>query len=139
MAFFADLTPHTYTPVGELEILNVGWLDENRPFSVGPTSGEFRDALFELCKLRRVLAAQLFDCLIALFARTNPGASASELFFKITTARGYWRDSILQTEAKARQGGAPVYSYRLMWRTPIENVTSRSASIASAWSALPSN
>jgi para-nitrobenzyl esterase len=57
---------------------------------------------------------------IALFKRTNPGASPSELFFKITTARGYYRDSVLQTETKARQGGAPVYSYRLMWRTPIE-------------------
>ena len=58
--------------------------------------------------------------LIALFERGSPGASAPEIFFKITTARGYWRDSILQTEAKARQGGAPVYSYRLMWRTPVE-------------------
>jgi para-nitrobenzyl esterase len=58
--------------------------------------------------------------LVALFRRESPGASASELFFKITTARGYWRDSVLQTEAKARQGGAPVYSYRLMWRTPVE-------------------
>jgi para-nitrobenzyl esterase len=60
------------------------------------------------------------DGLIALFERTNPDASPSEIFFKITTARGYWLDSVLQTEAKARQGGAPVYSYRLMWRTPVE-------------------
>jgi len=52
--------------------------------------------------------------LIALFERESPGAPPPEILFKITTARGYWRDSILQTEAKARQGGAPVYSYRLM-------------------------
>jgi para-nitrobenzyl esterase len=58
--------------------------------------------------------------LIAVFERGSPGASASEIFFKVTTARGYWRDSILQTEAKVRQAGAPVWSYRLMWRTPIE-------------------
>lgn len=58
---------------------------------------------------------------VALFRQHNPNASPSEIFFKITTARGYWRDSILQTEAKARQGGAPVYSYRLMWRTPVED------------------
>ncbi len=58
--------------------------------------------------------------LVALFQRESPGASPSEIFFKITTARGYWRDSVLQTEAKARQGGAPVYAYRLMWRTPVE-------------------
>ena len=41
MAFFADLTPHTYTSTGTLEILNVGWLDEGRPFAVGPTSKNF--------------------------------------------------------------------------------------------------
>jgi len=58
--------------------------------------------------------------LVALFRRENPAASPSELFFIMTTARGYWRDSVLQTEAKARQGGAPVYAYRLMWRTPVE-------------------
>jgi para-nitrobenzyl esterase len=58
--------------------------------------------------------------LIELFARHSPGASPSELFFKITTARGYWRDSLIQTERKAEQGRAPVYSYRLMWRTPVQ-------------------
>jgi para-nitrobenzyl esterase len=57
---------------------------------------------------------------IELFARHNPGASPSELFFKITTARGYWRDSLIQTERKAEQGRAPVYAYRLMWRTPVQ-------------------
>ena len=58
--------------------------------------------------------------LISLFRRGSPSASASEIFFQIASACTYWRDSILQTEAKARQGGAPVYAYRLMWRTPVE-------------------
>lgn len=71
-------------------------------------------------RLRAFVPRADIEGLIALFARTNPGAPAPELFFKITTARGYWRDSVLQTEAKCRQGGAPVFSYRLMWRTPIE-------------------
>jgi para-nitrobenzyl esterase len=71
-------------------------------------------------RLRSFVPEQDVAALIALFRRGSPGASAPELFFKITTARGYWRDSILQTEAKARQDGAPVYSYRLMWRTPVE-------------------
>ncbi|HMI94693.1 MAG TPA: carboxylesterase family protein, partial [Polyangiales bacterium] len=34
--------------------------------------------------------------------------------------RGYWRDSVIQTERKAAQGRAPVYSYRLMWQTPVQ-------------------
>jgi para-nitrobenzyl esterase len=58
--------------------------------------------------------------LIAAFRADRPGASASEIFFRITTARGYWLDSLIQTEHKARQGGAPVWSYRLTWHTPVE-------------------
>jgi para-nitrobenzyl esterase len=53
----------------------------------------------------------------------NPAATAPEVLFTVATARGYWRDSVLQTERKAAQaaaGGAPVWSYRLMWRTPVE-------------------
>jgi para-nitrobenzyl esterase len=60
---------------------------------------------------------------IALVRDANPTASASEVFFTLATARGYWRDSVLQTERKAAQaaaGGAPVWSYRLMWRTPVD-------------------
>jgi para-nitrobenzyl esterase len=43
------------------------------------------------------------------------------VLFTIATARGYWLDSVLQTERKAQQAGAPVYSFRLMWRTPVED------------------
>jgi hypothetical protein len=50
MAFFADLTPHTYSPTGDLEVQNVGWLDEGQPFTTGPTLKEFQDALLDLCK-----------------------------------------------------------------------------------------
>jgi para-nitrobenzyl esterase len=71
-------------------------------------------------RLARYVPAADVGKLVDVFGRESPTASPSELFFKITTARGYWRDSILQTERKAEQGRAPVYSYRLMWRTPIE-------------------
>lgn len=71
-------------------------------------------------RLAAFVPAEDVASLIDIFGTESPGASPSELFFKITTARGYWRDSVLQTEAKVAQGGAPVYSYRLMWRTPVE-------------------
>ena len=71
-------------------------------------------------RLKSYVPSEDVPSLITLFKKQSPGASPSEIFFKITTARGYWRDSLLQTERKARQGGAPVWSYRLMWRTPIE-------------------
>ena len=57
---------------------------------------------------------------IDAFRAANPAAGPAELFFLITTARGYWLDAQLQTGRKAAQAGAPVYAYRLMWRTPVE-------------------
>jgi para-nitrobenzyl esterase len=71
-------------------------------------------------RLKAFVPAEDVAGLMALFKRENPEATPPETFFQITTARGYWRDSILQTEAKVRQGGAPVYSYRVTWRTPVE-------------------
>jgi para-nitrobenzyl esterase len=71
-------------------------------------------------RLARYVPAEDVAGLVATVRRSSPGASASEVFFTITSARGYWLDSVLQAERKARQGGAPVYAYRLMWRTPVE-------------------
>jgi para-nitrobenzyl esterase len=71
-------------------------------------------------RLKSFVPSEDIPGLVSLFKKHSPGASPSEIFFKITTARGYWRDSVLQTERKARQDGAPVWSYRLMWRTPVE-------------------
>ena len=57
---------------------------------------------------------------IATFKASNPKASPSELFFTIASARGYVRDATLQAERKAALPGAPVWMYRLMYRTPVE-------------------
>jgi para-nitrobenzyl esterase len=57
---------------------------------------------------------------IATFKASNPRATPSELFFTIASARGYIRDATLQAERKAALPGAPVWMYRLMWRTPVE-------------------
>lgn len=58
------------------------------------------------------------------FARAaTPGASPTEVLFTVTTQLSYWRDSVVQTERKAAQaaaGGAPVWSYCVTWRTPVD-------------------
>ncbi len=72
-------------------------------------------------KLERYFPAADIPALIDTFRQSNPDAAAPELFFKLITARGYWLDSVLQTERKAAQQAAPVYSYRLMWHTPVED------------------
>lgn len=50
MAHFADLTPHTYTPSCGLDLLNVGWLDDDQSFDTGPAVPDFLDALYLLCQ-----------------------------------------------------------------------------------------
>lgn len=71
-------------------------------------------------RVGRYLPAEDVPELAAMVRRSSPEASASEVFFTLATARGYWLDSVLQTERKAQQAAAPVYSYRLLWRTPVE-------------------
>jgi hypothetical protein len=50
MSYFADLTPHTYTPTRDLVVLNIGWLDTSHPFSTGETPAAFHESLLTLCK-----------------------------------------------------------------------------------------
>ena len=50
MSYFADLSPHTYTPTHGVEVLNVGWLDRDFPFAAGKSSPEFHEALRRLCE-----------------------------------------------------------------------------------------
>lgn len=86
MAFFADLTPHTYTPTGDLEILNVGWLDEKRFFPVGPTSPDFRDSLLELCRRPIILHRGLHPCCYCRGQRKDRGNGQ----IRVLSRKGIW-------------------------------------------------
>jgi hypothetical protein len=50
MSYFADLTPHTYTPTGLRVVRNVGWLDIGHPFPKGDVPAGFVEALGRLCQ-----------------------------------------------------------------------------------------
>jgi len=91
----------------------------NQVGSADPSSFELTEADLPT-RLARYFPEADIAALVDVVRRSSPGASPSEVFFSLATARGYWLDSVLQTERKAQQGGAPVYSYRLMWRTPVE-------------------
>lgn len=71
-------------------------------------------------RLARFVEPHDVPALVEAVRRASPGAPAPEVFFTVASARGYWLDSLLQTERKVEQGGAPVWSYRLTWRTPVE-------------------
>lgn len=87
MAFFEDLTPHTYAPTGGLEILNVGWLDEGRPFAVGPTSQDFQQALLELCKRPIILHRGMHACCYCRGKRENRAGNGQ---IRVMSQKGIW-------------------------------------------------
>src|SRR5262245_39258770 len=62
MTYFADLTPHTYSPTNGEVVLNVGWLDAAYPFGRGQTSREFHDALRHLCERPIILHRGFHVC-----------------------------------------------------------------------------
>lgn len=54
------------------------------------------------------------------FKQLMPSASASDLFFAITTDRRVRQQAWAQVERKAAQGGAAVWLYELDWATPVD-------------------
>lgn len=57
------------------------------------------------------------EVVIAEYRKLYPDLSASDLFFKITTASRSWRGAIIEAEERAKSG-APAYAYQLDWATP---------------------
>jgi para-nitrobenzyl esterase len=51
------------------------------------------------------------------YRKLYPQLSASDLFFKITTASRSWRGAIIEAEERAKSG-SPAYAYQLDWATP---------------------
>ena len=79
--------------------------------------------------LKTLLAPQLgaaADDIIAGFRKLRPTATASDLYFVITTERGMGAGSQTLAERKAAQHAAPVWLYRMEWETPVEGGRLRS-------------
>jgi para-nitrobenzyl esterase len=59
------------------------------------------------------------DKVLNVYRKTRPNASATDLFFAISTAQMYWYTSTRVAERKAQQhlasGGAPVYMYQFAY------------------------
>jgi para-nitrobenzyl esterase len=53
--------------------------------------------------------------ILNLYRKTRPTASATDLFFAISTAQMYWYTSTRVAERKAQQRGAPVYMYQFAY------------------------
>ena len=57
---------------------------------------------------------------IAGYRKLMPGASPSDLFFAVTTARRVRQQAWTQAERKSAQAAAPVWLYELDWPTPVD-------------------
>ena len=55
--------------------------------------------------------------LLALYRREMPKLSNNELFVRISTDVGFWRNALKQVARKVEAGGAPVYLYEYGWKT----------------------
>jgi len=57
---------------------------------------------------------------VAEYRRLYPEYSPSDVFFAASTAARSWKGMVIESERRARQGGAPTYVYELDWRTPVD-------------------
>jgi para-nitrobenzyl esterase len=71
-------------------------------------------------KLSAWMPAGEIDRIVAGYRKATPGASPSDLFFAITSARRVRQQAWIQAERKAAQNAAPVWLYELDWQTPVD-------------------
>ena len=84
-----------------------------------PSTFDLDDAALRK-KLSGWIAANEIERVIAGYRRSMPGATPSDLFFAITTARRVRQQAWIQAERKAAQNAAPVWLYELDWQTPVD-------------------
>ena len=78
--------------------------------------------------LPALLAPKVNDAetLIAGFRALRPAASASDIYFAITTELGMGRNARIAADKHAALHRAPVFAYLLEWRTPVQDGKLRS-------------
>ena len=60
------------------------------------------------------------DAVVAAYRGLYPAYTPSDVFFAATTAARSWKGMVLESERRARQGGAPTYVYYLHWPSPVD-------------------
>ncbi|MCR2833504.1 carboxylesterase/lipase family protein [Parerythrobacter lacustris] len=120
-----SLTRHPYTP-------DATPVSANIPLLVGTNNNEMRlqgglgqPGNFSLgweelpAKLAEYVDKENIQAVIDGMRAAHPGYDASDVFFQVATFRNYRGTALLQAERKGAQP-APVYMYRLDWKTPVE-------------------
>jgi para-nitrobenzyl esterase len=117
------LTRHPFDPDAPEQARNIPMLigtnkDEAALFSASaPWFGKLTDE--ELKTSATPIAGAKTDALIAAFKKANPSNTPTFLLTDIMTAQQFWNSTLTEADRKVKQGGAPVYMYRMDWGTPI--------------------
>lgn len=114
-------------------IPNAPTISNHLPMMLGTTRTELSNQLgrtpgvydLDIAGLKTRLATFIppadIDEAVKIFQASRPQASPSELFFTITSARGYVLDQTIMAEQRVKAAGpAPTYVYQVMWRSPAE-------------------
>jgi para-nitrobenzyl esterase len=88
--------------------------EESRLFFVSTPALYALDAADLRNRLQPLLGTDT-DVILDLYRKTRPGASATDLFFAISTAQMYWYTSTRVAERKAEQRGASTYMYQFAY------------------------
>ncbi|MEO6360929.1 MAG: carboxylesterase family protein [Sphingomicrobium sp.] len=94
-----------------------GCKDESVFFSMGDAAAFSMNEESLRDRVAAVVGDRAQDWINA-FRKSRPDASPSQLYFAITTATPWRAHAVHIAEERARQGGAPVYSYILQYQSP---------------------
>jgi para-nitrobenzyl esterase len=119
-------TRHPYNPEAAPQGLNVPMMIGCCRTETSLLTGAAAPELFQLTwetlpqALAKVLPGYDVAEILAGYRQLHPDYSPPNVYFSITTDRGFIRTSIAQADRKADQGGAPVFFYILDWDTPVD-------------------
>jgi para-nitrobenzyl esterase len=102
--------------------LIIGTADTEQTFFLGASDRNFAlDRSEAIARIARFVgiadgeAVRLFED----YSASHAGASPSEIMAYVMSDQMYRRNDTLAADLRARQGGAPTYSYLITWRSPV--------------------
>lgn len=121
-----SLPRHPFEPDAPAVSANVPLLVGTVKDEMTMLRGAFDPTLFDLTweELPKRLGANLKGIdvpkVVAGVRKLHPDATASDVFFKVTTELAFRNSAIKQAERKSAAGAAPAFMYQLIWETPVD-------------------
>jgi len=70
--------------------------------------------------VRQFLGSLKATDVVKAYRKFYPNYTPSDVFFAASTAARSWKGMVIESERRARQGGAPTYVFQLNWCTPVD-------------------